>query len=116
MKLLGIAAIIVALTVGYYFVIYLPQKDKAQQSAKDSQQAQQQAAQEAQKEQQKQDLQDCLTQAQNKFDNYLQLNSSPNPQPSQPDARTWNSWQLEDDASKQLSDDKTLCLKEYPQN
>ncbi len=111
MKLFGIAAIILSLVVAWYIMVYIPGQDKAKQTVQQMQYIEQSMAKDAQR----QKLQDCLKQADTKFQDYFQANSYPNPQPSQPDTRTWNSWQLEQDAIQQQNDDKTLCLKLYPQ-
>lgn len=60
-------------------------------------------------------LQGCLTDAQDKFNDIFELNSTPAPQPNRPDVRTWKSANLAEDAQKTLSDDKALCARLYGQ-
>lgn len=57
--LISLSALIIALSVGYYFVIYIPQRDRDQQAA----QKQYQIDQERKKEKEQTDLQKCLDNA-----------------------------------------------------
>ncbi len=112
LALIGIAAIIVSLAVAWHFIIYIPQRDKTEQAAE----AARIEKQDSEKTKMSRQLQFCLLQAQETYDTTFQYNSYSDPQTSEPDLRRWNTLALEENATKQLNNDKALCLKEYPQN
>ncbi len=106
MKLVGIAAIIVALAVGYYFVIYLPEKDKAQEAA---------AQQAAQKAQQKIALDACLSSADTTYTTNWNSACKSNGLDKKTDGCT-----LPADNANEINNSRTQarddCFKEFPQN
>ena len=58
-------------------------------------------------------LQKCMQTAQSEFKDIQRLNSYPDPQPSYPDARTWNNGEIRNNIIKKLEDEKALCAKLY---
>jgi Tfp pilus assembly protein PilE len=122
MKLIGIASIIASLAIGYYFVIYLPQRDKAQQALLEAQQRekqavleQSQASQEAKKKTQQQDLQNCLYQADFDYLSYWAReckNFGIKNTGSNCTLPTFNAERVD----QSNTDAKNYCFKEYPQN
>lgn len=111
LALIGIAAIIVSLAIAWYFIVYIPQRDKTEQAAE----ASRIDKQETEKKTAKIQLNACLLIAEDAYNSTFTDNSYPAPQPSEPDLRTWNSADIEDRADKKQEADKALCLKEYPQ-
>lgn len=67
----------------------------------------------AEREQREKNLGECLEKAQKEFDDLLELNSYPNPQPDYPDARRWKSSELEERYTARFNDSKELCQKLY---
>lgn len=122
LNLIGIAAIIIALSIGYYFIIYLPQKDQAElaiqkqiQLDKSSLQQQEQIELAAQKEKQKSDLQKCLLEADIDGNNFWNDNCKN----FGIDKKTEGCLLPKDTAErveKSTTDAKNVCFKIYPQN
>ena len=102
--ILSIAALIVALSIGYYFVIYLPQKDRLkEESIKQSQQ---------QAEANKMLLNRCLVSAETRGSEFW--DSECESQGLKKDCRlpTYNA----DRVDSHIKDNKNECFKRYPQN
>jgi len=118
-NIIALSFLIVALSIGYYFVIYLPQKDNDQKAVQEQTQREQVKSQLDQKnkiQQQQTNLQNCLGAAQRDFDNNFVINSYPAPRPSYPDTRIWTSLEIQNIVNGKLNDNKALCIKEFPQN
>lgn len=58
-------------------------------------------------------LQVCIDEAQSKFKDLMKLNSTPSPQKDYPDARRWNTSEIREAVTKDLQDNKELCVKKY---
>jgi hypothetical protein len=103
-NLLGIAGLIIALSIGYYFVIYIPQKDRLkEESAKQLQQ---------QVEANRVLLNNCLISAEVRGSNFW--DSECEGKGLKEDCRlpTYNA----DRVDNHIKDDKNECFKKYPQN
>lgn len=106
---LAVSALIIALSVGYYFVIFLPQKEQE----KIDLQKQKQEALSNQKSTNSLRLSTCFDNAETNFMKLMELNSVSNPQPSYPDARKWNSAEIKESTTDQYNKEKELCIKLY---
>lgn len=107
--MVSISIFIVALSVAYYFVYYLPKQaqDKAIQEQK------QQELLRAQELSNRLALDACLQKAEKEFYDTFKINSYLDPRPGYPDARTWTDSYIKDSVTKKLEDDKGLCIKLY---
>lgn len=111
-----IATLIISFSVFYYFVIFLPNKDKSR-SLNEQQKLLEKTQTELNKAQDtKRDLEDCLYKAEKEYNDIFVINSYPDPRPSYPDARTWDSFTIQNESTQKLQDDKSLCIKLYPPN
>jgi len=96
-----IIAVIIGVAVLGFGILNFVSKEKDRQLEQSKTQANQKA------------LQSCLQTAQSEFKDIQRLNSYPDPQPSYPDARTWNNGEIRNNIIKKLEDEKALCAKLY---